>query len=157
MLDVTPPFQLAAERLFDAISGAETRAIIEELGPLDRRRPSCVDRAQGRGRATGAADTATARRGGARGSAVVRRGARAARTRRGGAAFVLGGLEGDVFELFHHCKLASALGLPAAVVPVARSPTGLPIGVQVIGRRGREAEVLGVARAIELRPATIAR
>ena len=72
-------------------------------------------------------------------------------------AFALGGLEGDVFDLFHHCKLASALGLPAAVVPVALSATGLPIGVQVIGRRGHESEVLGVARAIEIEAGTIAR
>jgi Asp-tRNA(Asn)/Glu-tRNA(Gln) amidotransferase A subunit family amidase len=62
-----------------------------------------------------------------------------------------------VFDLFHHCKLASALGLPAAVVPVSLSAGGLPIGVQVIGRRGHEAEVLAVARAIERQPGTIAR
>ena len=72
-------------------------------------------------------------------------------------AFALGGLEGNVFDLFHHCTLASALGLPAAVVPVAASAAGLPIGVQVIGRRGHESEVLGVARAIEIRAGTIAR
>ena len=72
-------------------------------------------------------------------------------------AFELGGLEGNVFELFHHCTLASALGLPAAVVPVAALGRGLPIGVQVIGRRGHESEVLGVARAIEIRAGTIAR
>ena len=71
-------------------------------------------------------------------------------------AFELGGLRGNVFDLFHHCKLASALGLPAAVVPVSLSPGGLPIGVQVIGRRGHEAEVLAVARAIEGEPGTIA-
>ena len=48
-----------------------------------------------------------------------------------------------------HCKLASVLGLPAAVVPVLRSPEGLPVGVQIVGRRGREDEVLAAARAIE--------
>jgi Asp-tRNA(Asn)/Glu-tRNA(Gln) amidotransferase A subunit family amidase len=32
---------------------------------------------------------------------------------------------------------------------VASSPEGLPVGVQVIGRRGREDEVLAVAAAIE--------
>ena len=54
-----------------------------------------------------------------------------------------------LFDAFQHCKLASALGLPAAVVPVGTTAEGLPVGVQVIGRRGREDEVLGVARAIE--------
>ncbi len=55
----------------------------------------------------------------------------------------------DLFDDFHHCKLASALGLPAAVVPVGVDDAGLPVGVQVIGRRGREDEVLAVALAIE--------
>ena len=64
-------------------------------------------------------------------------------------AFELGYGEPSVFDLFHHCKLASALGLPAAVVPVSTSPEGLPVGVQIVGRRGREDEVLAVARAIE--------
>ena len=64
-------------------------------------------------------------------------------------AFALGYGEPEIFDLFHHCKLASALGLPAAVVPVSTSPDGLPVGVQIIGRRGREDEVLAVARAIE--------
>ena len=63
-------------------------------------------------------------------------------------AFELGYDEPDVFDLFHHCKLASAVGLPAAVVPVATSPEGLPVGVQIVGRRGREDEVLAAARAI---------
>ena len=41
------------------------------------------------------------------------------------------------------------MGLPAAAVPVGRSPDGLPIGVQVIGRRDREMEVLAVAKELE--------
>ena len=41
------------------------------------------------------------------------------------------------------------LGNPAAVVPVGRSPDGLPIGVQVIGRPYEEEVVLAVAAAIE--------
>ena len=44
-------------------------------------------------------------------------------------------------------------GLPAAVVPVLTTDEGVPVGVQVIGRRGREDEVLGVCRAIEERVA----
>ena len=58
-------------------------------------------------------------------------------------AFWAGCCDAAVFDRFVHCKLASALGLPAAVVPVLRSPEGLPVGVQIVGRRGREDEVLG--------------
>jgi Asp-tRNA(Asn)/Glu-tRNA(Gln) amidotransferase A subunit family amidase len=41
------------------------------------------------------------------------------------------------------------LGLPAAVVPVAKSADGLPIGIQVIGRPYEEEVVLEVAALIE--------
>jgi Asp-tRNA(Asn)/Glu-tRNA(Gln) amidotransferase A subunit family amidase len=41
------------------------------------------------------------------------------------------------------------LGNPAAVVPVGRSPEGLPIGVQVVGRPYEEQLVIAVASAIE--------
>ena len=34
-------------------------------------------------------------------------------------------------------------------MPVGRTPDGLPIGVQVIGRRYREMEVLAVAKELE--------
>jgi Asp-tRNA(Asn)/Glu-tRNA(Gln) amidotransferase A subunit family amidase len=40
-------------------------------------------------------------------------------------------------------------GNPAAVVPVGRSPEGLPIGVQVVGRPWEEEVVLAVAAKIE--------
>lgn len=45
----------------------------------------------------------------------------------------------------------NALGNPAAVVPVGRSPEGLPIGVQVVGRPFEEELVLAVAQEIESR------
>ena len=41
------------------------------------------------------------------------------------------------------------LGLPGAVVPVGRSPEGLPIGVQVVGRPFEEELVLAVAARVE--------
>jgi Asp-tRNA(Asn)/Glu-tRNA(Gln) amidotransferase A subunit family amidase len=41
------------------------------------------------------------------------------------------------------------LGVPAAVVPVGKSPEGLPIGVQVVGRPWEEAAVLAIAAKIE--------
>jgi Asp-tRNA(Asn)/Glu-tRNA(Gln) amidotransferase A subunit family amidase len=41
------------------------------------------------------------------------------------------------------------LGNPAAVVPAGKSPEGLPIGVQIVGRPWEEENVLGVARCLE--------
>jgi amidase len=41
------------------------------------------------------------------------------------------------------------LGNPAATVPVAQTSSGLPIGVQVIGRPYREDEVLTVAGVLD--------
>jgi amidase len=39
-------------------------------------------------------------------------------------------------------------GNPVVVVPMGTSPEGLPIGVQIVGRRWRDMELLAVARAI---------
>ena len=44
---------------------------------------------------------------------------------------------------------ASALGLPAVCVPVMRSQDGLPVGVQLIGRRGSERTLLTLAGELE--------
>ena len=41
------------------------------------------------------------------------------------------------------------LGFPGAVVPVGRSPEGLPVGVQIVGRAWEEESVLAVAAAVE--------
>ena len=157
--DVSPPFQLAAEALYDAVSAADTRAILERVGPLDEASPQLRSIHEAVADAPPVPADAFERL-----AALERRAAAwldehpvLLAPAAAEPAFELGGLEGNVFDLFHHCKLASALGLPAAVVPVSHSSTGLPIGVQVIGRRGHEAEVLSVARAIERMPGTIAR
>jgi aspartyl-tRNA(Asn)/glutamyl-tRNA(Gln) amidotransferase subunit A len=42
-------------------------------------------------------------------------------------------------------------GQPAASVPIGFTGGGLPVGVQIIGRMGGEADILRAARAIELR------
>jgi Asp-tRNA(Asn)/Glu-tRNA(Gln) amidotransferase A subunit family amidase len=47
------------------------------------------------------------------------------------------------------CTYANALGLPAVAVPVMRSEAGLPVGVQLIGRRGHERALLALARELE--------
>ena len=43
----------------------------------------------------------------------------------------------------------NTLGAPAAVVPVGRSPEGLPIGVQIAGRPFEDETVLGVAAIVD--------
>lgn len=52
-------------------------------------------------------------------------------------------------DAMSYCQWFNALGNPALVVPVGRSPEGLPIGVQVIGRPFEEEMVLAVAQQIE--------
>jgi Asp-tRNA(Asn)/Glu-tRNA(Gln) amidotransferase A subunit family amidase len=72
------------------------------------------------------------------------------------AAFPIGtevleidGREVEEIDLFSMSTYVNAMSLPAAAVPVGRTPDGLPIGVQVIGRRYREMEVLAIAKELE--------
>jgi Asp-tRNA(Asn)/Glu-tRNA(Gln) amidotransferase A subunit family amidase len=44
---------------------------------------------------------------------------------------------------------ANALGLPAVVVPAGRSPDGLPVAVQLIGRRGEDRTLIALAGRLE--------
>lgn len=44
------------------------------------------------------------------------------------------------------CSLWTYLGVPAISLPLMRSETGLPLGVQLIGRRGNDARLLRTAR-----------
>ena len=55
----------------------------------------------------------------------------------------------DYLQAMSYTQWFNLLGNPAAVVPVGRSPEGLPIGVQVVGRPFEEEIVLAVARKIE--------
>jgi aspartyl-tRNA(Asn)/glutamyl-tRNA(Gln) amidotransferase subunit A len=47
------------------------------------------------------------------------------------------------------CTYANTFGLPAVSVPCGRDRDGLPLAVQVLGRRGADADVLAVARTLE--------
>jgi amidase len=61
----------------------------------------------------------------------------------------INGTEVEEVDLMTLCTYVNLMGLPAAAVPVKRSAEGLPVGVQVIGRRGHEMEVLAVAKELE--------
>jgi amidase len=47
------------------------------------------------------------------------------------------------------CYAVSCMGLPAISVPCGFSVGGLPVGLQIVGRRGRDLDVLQLARAFE--------
>jgi amidase len=55
----------------------------------------------------------------------------------------------DYLDAWSYAEFFNLLGNPAAVVPVGRSPEGLPIGVQIVGRPWEEEQVLNVAAALE--------
>jgi Asp-tRNA(Asn)/Glu-tRNA(Gln) amidotransferase A subunit family amidase len=52
-------------------------------------------------------------------------------------------------DAWSYTEFFNLLGNPAAVVPVASSPEGLPIGVQIVGRPWEEEQVLSIAAALE--------
>jgi Asp-tRNA(Asn)/Glu-tRNA(Gln) amidotransferase A subunit family amidase len=69
--------------------------------------------------------------------------------RHGERRWTIDGATVDYLDAMSYTQWFNVLGNPAAVVPVGRSPEGLPIGVQVIGRPYEEEVVLSVAAAIE--------
>jgi Asp-tRNA(Asn)/Glu-tRNA(Gln) amidotransferase A subunit family amidase len=52
-------------------------------------------------------------------------------------------------DAMRYTQWFNLLGAPAAVVPVGRSPEGLPIGVQIAGRPWQDERVLAIASALE--------
>jgi Asp-tRNA(Asn)/Glu-tRNA(Gln) amidotransferase A subunit family amidase len=52
-------------------------------------------------------------------------------------------------DAWSYCEWFNLLGMPAATVPVERSPEGLPIGVQIAVRPWQEELVLSIAEVIE--------
>jgi amidase len=67
----------------------------------------------------------------------------------GTETLTIDGREYEEIDLFSLSTYVNAMALPAAAVPITHSGEGLPVAVQVIGRRGREMEVLAVARKLE--------
>jgi amidase len=61
-------------------------------------------------------------------------------------------IEGRIVEYLDAVRYAqwfNALACPAAVVPVGRSPEGLPIGVQIVARPFEDETALGVAAVVD--------
>ena len=56
---------------------------------------------------------------------------------------------GTYIEWMQSCSLISVTGLPALSLPYGFSETGLPVGLQIIGRPGADLSVLRLAKALE--------
>jgi Asp-tRNA(Asn)/Glu-tRNA(Gln) amidotransferase A subunit family amidase len=67
----------------------------------------------------------------------------------GERSWVVDGRPIEYLDAMRYTQWFNLLGAPAAVVPVGRSPEGLPIGVQIAGRPFEDERVLGIAAAIE--------
>ncbi|HEY1750398.1 MAG TPA: amidase family protein [Caulobacteraceae bacterium] len=59
------------------------------------------------------------------------------------------GAKAPYLAMLRWIALASACGLPATAIPAGRTPTGLPVGAQLIGPRGADGRTIAVAEAIE--------
>jgi Asp-tRNA(Asn)/Glu-tRNA(Gln) amidotransferase A subunit family amidase len=69
--------------------------------------------------------------------------------RHGERAWEIEGQTVRYLDVFSYTQWFNLLGFPAVSVPVGRSPEGLPIGVQIVGRPWEEEVVLSVAEVVE--------
>jgi Asp-tRNA(Asn)/Glu-tRNA(Gln) amidotransferase A subunit family amidase len=69
--------------------------------------------------------------------------------RHGERSWEVDGRRLEYLDAMRYPQWFNLLGAPAAVVPVGRSPEGLPIGVQIAGRPFEDERVLGIAAAVE--------
>jgi amidase len=65
-----------------------------------------------------------------------------------GSPLQVDGREEIYWQVSSHSTLFNYTGHPAIVLPYARDRDGLPIGVQLVGKRWDEARLLGIARAL---------
>lgn len=69
--------------------------------------------------------------------------------RHGERSWSIDGERVEYLDAMRYTVWFNLLGSPAAVVPVGRSPEGLPIGVQIAGRPFEDEVVLGIAAAVD--------
>jgi amidase len=69
--------------------------------------------------------------------------------RHGERKWVVEGREVEYLDAVRHTQWWNVLACPAAVVPVGRSPKGLPIGVQVVARPWEDEVALGAAAVLD--------
>jgi len=69
--------------------------------------------------------------------------------RHGERSWTIDGQQVEYLGAMCYSQWFNLLAAPAAVVPVGRSPEGLPIGVQVVGRPNQDEVVLKVASVID--------
>ncbi len=69
--------------------------------------------------------------------------------RHGERSWMIEGQQVEYLDAMRYSQWFNLLAAPAAVVPVGRSPEGLPIGVQVVGRPFEDEVVLKVAAVID--------
>ena len=163
VVDERPPPQSEIREIFEGLALAETAAL---LGPLvESRKDELSPQIQRLFRRVERADTSLAGYAGRLAARVDLERAVCAWLERhpiavcpvsATPAFPLGtetldlqGTEYEEVDLFSLSTFVNAMGLPAAAVPVGRTDDGLPIAVQVIGRRYREMEVLAIAKELE--------
>jgi amidase len=69
--------------------------------------------------------------------------------RHGERSWIVEGRTVDYLDAVRHTQWFNALAAPAAVVPVGRSPEGLPIGVQIVARPFEDEIALGIAAVVD--------
>ena len=69
--------------------------------------------------------------------------------RHGERTWTIEGRTVNYLDAVRHTQWFNALAAPAAVVPVGKSPEGLPIGVQIVARPFEDEMALGVAGAVD--------
>jgi amidase len=69
--------------------------------------------------------------------------------RHGERSWIIEGRSVDYLDAVRHTQWFNVLAAPVAVVPVCRSPEGLPIGVQIAARPFHDETALGIAAVVD--------
>jgi Asp-tRNA(Asn)/Glu-tRNA(Gln) amidotransferase A subunit family amidase len=69
--------------------------------------------------------------------------------RHGERVWTIEGRTVEYLDAWRHTQWFNTLAAPAAVVPVGRSPEGLPIGVQIVARPFEDETALGIASTVD--------